>query len=309
MNDRLTELKQQMNRYFVGKPELVENVLTCFIAGGHLLLEDVPGVGKTTLASTFAASLGLSFGRIQFTPDTMPGDVTGLSVYAMKTGEFTFRPGAVMKNIVLADELNRTSPKTQSALLEAMAESQVTVDGTVYKLPQPFMVIATQNPASFTGTFPLPEAQLDRFMMRLSIGYPEADEELRMARNHMEGINFKDAEAVISSEEAERLREEAGSVHVSDGVLSYIQQIIDKTRTDQSFTLGASPRALLQLLQAVRAKAFLDGRDFAKPDDVKKLAPYVLAHRVVLSTQMRLNGKDASNLIETLVLSVPVPME
>ena len=309
MNDRLTELKQQMNRYFVGKPELVENVLTCFIAGGHLLLEDVPGVGKTTLASTFAASLGLSFGRIQFTPDTMPGDVTGLSVYDMKTGEFTFRPGAVMKNIVLADELNRTSPKTQSALLEAMAESQVTVDGTVYKLPQPFMVIATQNPASFTGTFPLPEAQLDRFMMRLSIGYPEADEELRMARNHMEGINFKDAEAVISSEEAERLREEAGSVHVSDGVLSYIQQIIDKTRTDQSFTLGASPRALLQLLQAVRAKAFLDGRDFAKPDDVKKLAPYVLAHRVVLSTQMRLNGKDASNLIETLVLSVPVPME
>ena len=309
MNDRLTELKQQMNRYFVGKPELVENVLTCFLAGGHLLLEDVPGVGKTTLASTFAASLGLSFGRIQFTPDTMPGDVTGLSVYDMKTGEFTFRPGAVMKNIVLADELNRTSPKTQSALLEAMAESQVTVDGTVYKLPQPFMVIATQNPASFTGTFPLPEAQLDRFMMRLSIGYPEADEELRMARNHMEGINFKDAEAVISSEEAERLREEAGSVHVSDGVLSYIQQIIDKTRTDQSFTLGASPRALLQLLQAVRAKAFLDGRDFAKPDDVKKLAPYVLAHRVVLSTQMRLNGKDASNLIETLVLSVPVPME
>ena len=309
MNDRLTELKQQMNRYFVGKPELVENVLTCFLAGGHLLLEDVPGVGKTTLASTFAASLGLSFGRIQFTPDTMPGDVTGLSVYDMKTGEFTFRPGAVMKNIVLADELNRTSPKTQSALLEAMAESQVTVDGTVYKLPQPFMVIATQNPASFTGTFPLPEAQLDRFMMRLSIGYPEADEELRMARNHMEGINFKDAEAVISSEEAERLREEAASVHVSDGVLSYIQQIIDKTRTDQSFTLGASPRALLQLLQAVRAKAFLDGRDFAKPDDVKKLAPYVLAHRVVLSTQMRLNGKDASNLIETLVLSVPVPME
>ena len=214
-----------------------------------------------------------------------------------------------MLDIVLADELNRTSPKTQSALLEAMAESQVTVDGTVYKLPQPFMVIATQNPASFTGTFPLPEAQLDRFMMRLSIGYPAADEELRMARNHMEGINFKDAEALITPDEAERLREEATSVHVSDGVLSYIQQIIDKTRTDQSFTLGASPRALLQLLQAVRAKAFIDGRDFAKPDDVKKLAPYVLAHRVVLSTQMRLNGKDASDLIETLVLSVPVPME
>ena len=309
MNDRLAALKQQMNRYFVGKPELVDNVLTCFLAGGHLLLEDVPGVGKTTLAGTFAASCGLSFGRIQFTPDTMPGDVTGLSVYDMKTGEFKFRPGAVMKNIVLADELNRTSPKTQSALLEAMAEAQVTVDGTVYPLPDPFMVIATQNPASFTGTFPLPEAQLDRFMMRLSIGYPAAEEEIRMARMNMEGENFRKAEPVIGEEDVKNLREQVATVHVSDNVLAYIRQIIDKTRTDSSYSLGASPRALLHLLGAVRAKAFLEGRDFAKPDDVKHLALYVLPHRLVLSTQMRLNRKNASDILEALILSVPVPMD
>ncbi len=298
-----------MNRYFVGKPELVDNVLCCFLAGGHLLLEDVPGVGKTTLAGTFAASCGLSFGRIQFTPDTMPGDVTGLSVYDMKTGEFKFRPGAVMKNIVLADELNRTSPKTQSALLEAMAEAQVTVDGTVYPLPDPFMVIATQNPASFTGTFPLPEAQLDRFMMRLSIGYPAAEEEIRMARMNMEGENFRKAEPVISEEDVRNLREQVANIHVGDNVLAYIQQIIDKTRTDSSFSLGASPRALLHLLAAVRAKAFIEGRDFVKPDDVKSLALHVLPHRLVLSTQMRLNRKNASEILEALILSVPVPME
>lgn len=309
VDDRLTALKQQMNRYFVGKPELVDNVLCCFLAGGHLLLEDVPGVGKTTLAGTFAASCGLSFGRIQFTPDTMPGDVTGLSVYDMKTGEFKFRPGAVMKNIVLADELNRTSPKTQSALLEAMAEAQVTVDGTVYPLTDPFMVIATQNPASFTGTFPLPEAQLDRFMMRLSIGYPAAEEEIRMARMNMEGENFRKAEPVISEEDVRNLREQVANIHVGDNVLAYIQQIIDKTRTDSSFSLGASPRALLHLLAAVRAKAFIEGRDFVKPDDVKSLALHVLPHRLVLSTQMRLNRKNASEILEALILSVPVPME
>lgn len=297
-----------MGRYFVGKPEFTGNVLCCFLAGGHLLLEDVPGVGKTTLASTFARTLGLEFGRIQFTPDTMPGDVTGLSVYDMKTGEFSFRPGAVMKNIILADELNRTSPKTQSALLEAMAESQVTVDGTIHKLPEPFMVIATQNPASFTGTFPLPEAQLDRFMMRLSIGYPVKEEELRLARMNLDGVDVRDAVSVMNAEDVIRLREEVKTVHVSDSILDYIQQIIDKTRTDAGFELGASPRAMLHLLSAVRAKAFLDDRDFVKPDDVKALAPCVLAHRLVLSTQMRLQKKESADIVKTLVLQVPVPM-
>ncbi len=300
---------KQMNTYFVGKQEIVEDVFCCFLAGGHVLLEDVPGVGKTTLASCFAKSLGLEFGRIQFTPDTMPGDVTGLSVYNMKTGEFSYRPGAIMKNIILADELNRTSPKTQSALLEAMAETQVSVDGEIYPLPQPFMVIATQNPASFSGTYPLPEAQLDRFMMRLSIGYPSAEEECRMARERMEGKTIAQAEAILNAEDVINLRKKVEKIHVSDSVLEYIQQIIAATRKDNSFALGASPRALLQLLAASRAKAFLKGRDFVKPDDVKQTAVNVLAHRLLLTTEMRLQKKDAATLLTSLILKVRIPME
>ncbi len=309
MTEKVKQLNDQMNKYFAGKPELVGKVLCCFLAGGHVLLEDVPGVGKTTLARTFARSLGLSFGRIQFTPDTMPGDVTGMNVYNMKTGEFTYRPGAIMKNIVLADELNRTSPKTQSALLEAMAESQVTVDDEIRALPQPFMVIATQNPVSFTGTYPLPEASLDRFMMRLSVGYPSAEEEVRMARMYMDGVSMEEAVKILDADDVQGLRDEVKSVHISDGLLSYVQQIVDATRNDSAFTLGASPRALLQLLAAVRAVAYLDGRDYVKPDDVKKIAPDVLAHRLVLTTEMRLQKKDASAILENLILKVHVPMD
>ena len=309
MNDMLSRLCDQMNGYFVGKSELVDDVLVCFLAGGHLLLEDVPGVGKTTLAKTFARSLGLSFGRIQFTPDTMPQDVTGSMIYDLKSGEFVFRPGAVMKNIILADELNRTSPKTQSALLEAMAEECVTVDDTTHTLPQPFMVIATQNPANFTGTFPLPEAQLDRFFMRLSIGYPSPEEELRMARMHMEGRVPEQAKSVITIEEAQMLRDEAAKVHISDALLSYIQRIADATRKDPGFSLGASPRAVLHLIRCTQAKAYIDGRDFAKPDDVKKIAAPVLAHRLTVTTDMRLQKKDAASVLEALILRTPLPAE
>ncbi|MBQ9443548.1 MAG: MoxR family ATPase [Lachnospiraceae bacterium] len=309
MEKRLDQFREQMNRYFAGKPELIDDVMCCFLAGGHLLLEDVPGVGKTTLARTFARSLGLSFGRIQFTPDTMPGDVTGLSVYDMKTGEFSYRPGAIMKNIVLADELNRTSPKTQAALLEAMAESQVTVDDKVYQLPRPFMVIATQNPSDFAGTYPLPEAQLDRFMMRLSIGYPVPEEELRMAQMHLEGTTLDQAVAIMSREEILSIQHEAESVHISDSVLSYVQRIVDGTRSDPGLSLGASPRALLQLLFAARAKAYLDGRDFVRPDDVKHVAPSVLSHRLVLTTEMRLHNKTAEDILETLIVKTPLPVE
>ena len=309
MEKRLDQFREQMNRYFAGKPELIDDVMCCFLAGGHLLLEDVPGVGKTTLARTFARSLGLSFGRIQFTPDTMPGDVTGLSVYDMKTGEFSYRPGAIMKYIVLADELNRTSPKTQAALLEAMAESQVTVDDKVYQLPRPFMVIATQNPSDFAGTYPLPEAQLDRFMMRLSIGYPVPEEELRMAQMHLEGTTLDQAVAIMSREEILSIQHEAESVHISDSVLSYVQRIVDGTRSDPGLSLGASPRALLQLLFAARAKAYLDGRDFVRPDDVKHVAPSVLSHRLVLTTEMRLHNKTAEDILETLIVKTPLPVE
>ena len=305
----LNVFRDQMNEYFVGKSEIVDNVLCAFLAGGHVLLEDVPGVGKTTLASIFAKSLGLSFGRIQFTPDTMPGDVTGLTVYDMKKGEFSYRAGAVMKNIVLADELNRTSPKTQSALLETMAESQVTVDGTVYPLPQPFMVIATQNPVSFMGTYPLPEAQLDRFMMRLSIGYPSKEEELRLARERMSGKNIDEAKAVLNAEDINAFRKQVDEVHISDAMLSYVHDIIDSTRSDGSFLLGASPRAMLHLLQAAKAKAFLDERDYIKPDDVKQIAIPVLAHRLLLTTEMRMQKKESADVLKALVLKVKIPME
>lgn len=307
--EELKIFREQMNACFVGKSEIVENVLCCFLAGGHVLLEDVPGVGKTTLARSFAASMGLSFGRIQFTPDTMPGDVTGLSVYNMKSGEFEHRPGAVMKNIVLADELNRTSPKTQSALLEAMAESQVTVDGKIYPLAQPFMVIATQNPISFTGTYPLPEAQLDRFMMRLSVGYPSAEEEIRMTRAHAEGKAAEKPEAVLNEADVLRLKKAVTGVHISDGMFSYMQQIIEVTRNDGAFALGASPRALIHLMLASRAKAYLAGRDYVKPDDVKQTALCVLPHRLALTTEARLEKKEARTILNSLIPKVRIPME
>ena len=309
INDITNNLLSSINEVFVGKSEVVENVLCCFLAGGHVLLEDVPGVGKTTLARTVAGTLGLSFGRIQFTPDTMPGDVTGLSVYNMKTGEFSFKPGAIMKNIVLADELNRTSPKTQSALLEAMAENQVTVDGERHPLPKPFMVIATQNPASYTGTYPLPEAQMDRFMMRLSIGYPDENEELRMVRAHMSHSDEISLEAVVSPEDVQVLKSAASKVHISDSILSYMQSIVDATRNDAAFSLGASPRALIHLMQASGAKAVLAGRDYVTPDDVKQIVVPVLAHRLVLATEMRLQKKDAAELLYALVLGIKVPVE
>ncbi len=307
--EKIEELRNQLNQYFVGKQETTDNVICGFLAGGHILLEDVPGVGKTTLARCFALSLGLTFGRIQFTPDTMPGDVTGLSVYDMKKGEFTYRPGAVMKNIILADELNRTSPKTQSALLEAMAESTVTVDGEIYPLPDPFMVIAAQNPMSFTGTYPLPEAQLDRFMMKISLGYPDEAEELRMARERLEGRTIDDVKSVLGPDDIADLKKKVKEVHVSDSVLNYIRKIVSLTRTEGCFTLGASPRALLHLTMASQARAFIEGRDFVKPDDVKAMAIPVLSHRMILTTEMRLEKKESSALLKALILKVPVPME
>ena len=309
LSQKLTAFRDQMNSRFVGKKEVVENLLCCFLAGGHILLEDVPGVGKTTLARTFAGSLGLSFGRIQFTPDTMPSDVTGMTVYDMKSGEFHYRPGAVLKNIVLADELNRTSPKTQSALLEAMAEGQVSVDGEIHALPQPFMVVATQNPLSFTGTYPLPEAQLDRFMMRLTIGYPDADEEIRMAKAHLNGTDSDEIRAILSAEDVRQLRKEAARVTMSEAMLTYSQQIIAASRSGQEFLLGASPRAMVHLTLAARSRAYLCGRDFVKPDDLKHCAVPVLSHRLLLSTEMKLQKKDTAELLRAMLTKIKVPVD
>lgn len=303
------QLKENINRVFIGKEEVVENLLICLFAGGHVLLEDVPGTGKTTLAVTLARSIGCSFGRIQFTPDTLPGDVAGVSVYNMKTGEFTYRPGAVMNQILLADEINRTAPKTQASLLEAMAEGQVTVDGKIYPLPGPFMVIATQNPAEFLGTYPLPEAQMDRFLMRLSIGYPERQQEIRMAKLALEGRTPDTARPVCTSEEILAIMKAVKVITVKESVLGYMEDMVTLTRQEPRFVLGASPRAMLALMRASQARAFLRERDYVKPDDVKAVAMGVLLHRLVLTPEARIQKADGAGILKSLILKARVPME
>ncbi len=303
------KLRDAINEYFVGKESTVDNVLICLLAGGHVLLEDVPGVGKTTLARVLSQVISADFGRIQFTPDTLPGDVTGVSIYDAKTGDFTYRPGAIMHNIILADEINRTSPKTQSSLLEAMAEGQTTVDGQVYRLPDPFMVMATQNPIEFLGTYPLPEAQLDRFMMRLSIGYPEKEAELLLTRNSLEGKTPEATTPVCTTAEVAEARRTVAGLHISDGVLEYIREIVFLTRNEASFAMGASPRATIFLARASQAKAYLEGRDFVKPDDVKAVTVNTLHHRVVLTSEAKIRREDPDAIIRTLMLRAKVPME
>lgn len=301
-------LRNNINRVFVGKEDVVEDLLTCLFAGGHVLLEDVPGVGKTSLASTLAKSIGCSFGRISFTPDTLPGDVLGVSVYHMKTGEFQYRAGAVMHQILLADEINRTAPKTQASLLEAMAEGQVTVDGKVYELPRPFLVIATQNPVEFLGTYPLPEAQMDRFMMRLSIGYPDREQEIRMAMQALEGQTPDQAENVCGPEEVMEIMEMVRGITVREPLLGYMEDMIALTRQEPRFELGASPRAMLALMRASQGRAFLQGRDYVKPDDVKAVAMQVLLHRLTLSPEARLQKADGAGVLKSLILKAKVPM-
>lgn len=304
----LQELESAVNRVFVGKEDVVEKVLVCLLAGGHVLLEDVPGVGKTTLARVLAGAIQGSFGRIQFTPDTLPGDITGMSVYNMKTGEFVHRDGAVMHQILLADEINRTSPKTQASLLEAMAEGQVTVDGQVYPLPEPFMVLATQNPIEFLGTYPLPEAQLDRFMMRLSIGYPDREAEIRMAEQFLAGKTPDTVAPVCTAEDVLRMRKEAAAVRVNRTVLGYLQDLMRLTREEARFRTGASPRAMLSLLRACQAYAYLQGRDFVKPDDAKAMAEPVLLHRLSLTSEGRLKNEDAAKILVSLIHRARVPV-
>jgi len=288
---------------------VVEDTLICLLAGGHVLLEDVPGVGKTTLARTLAKAVECSFGRLQFTPDTLPSDVVGLSVYNMGTGAFEYREGAIQHQIILADEINRTSPKTQSSLLEAMEERQVTVDGKMYPLPKPFMVVATQNPVEFLGTFPLPEAELDRFMMRLSIGYPGKDQEISMARNFLAGMRPETMEGVCAAEEIIAVQEEVKKVTVSDIVLAYIRDIIAATRNETRFVLGASPRALLHLLSTSQAKAYLSGRSYVTPDDVKAVAVNTLHHRLQLTGEAKLQKSDADAILRELIQKTNVPVE
>lgn len=302
------KLRDAINRVFIGKENVVEDLLTCLLAGGHILLEDVPGVGKTTLAGVLAKSMDCSFGRIQFTPDTLPGDVSGVSIYNMKTGEFEYRAGVVMNQILLADEINRTSPKTQASLLEAMAERQVTVDGIIHTLPDPFMVIATQNPIEFLGTYPLPEAQMDRFMMRLSIGYPSREQEIKLAAGFLNGNTPDKAKTVCRTEDVLALKEAVSHITIKESILGYMEDIIELTRKEERFVLGASPRAMLALMRASQAKAFLQGRDFVKPDDVKDVVMQVLLHRLVLSPEARIRREDAAAILKSLLLTVKIPV-
>ncbi len=302
------KLRENINHFFVGKEDVVDNLLICLLAGGHVLLEDVPGVGKTTLALILAKSIGCSFGRIQFTPDTLPGDVTGVSVYHMNTGEFAYQDGAVMNQVLLADEINRTAPKTQASLLEAMAEGQVTVDGVVHELPKPFFVVATQNPIEFVGTYPLPEAQMDRFMMRLSIGYPDREQEMKMAEQFIKGQTVEQVKAVCLSEDMIAMQKEVSAVTVKEAVLGYMEDIVCLTRQEERFVLGASPRAMLSMARASQSRAFMQGRDYVKPDDVKAVAMQVLGHRLVLASEAKIRREDKDKILKSLIVQAKIPV-
>lgn len=304
----ITKILDNMNRIIVGKEEVSKLILTAMLAGGHVLIEDVPGVGKTTFANTLARTVDCKFSRIQFTPDTMPSDITGSSVYNYEKHQFEYVEGAIMSNIILADEINRTSPKTQASLLEAMEEGRVTVDGKTYDLPQPFMVIATQNPIMQRGTYYLPESQLDRFMMKLSVGYPEMQEEIQMVKDRISGITVSGIKKVISIEELNGLKERVKAVVIQDKLIAYAAECVDATRSHEKVSLGASPRALLAWVNAAKAYAFIEGREYVIPDDLKKLAPHVLAHRLILVNHSAKDRFSENDVINDILRKVKAPI-
>ena len=301
-------LTQNVGKVIVGKQDTI--VMIAVLCRGHVLIEDVPGVGKTTLASALARSLDCSFKRIQFTPDITPSDITGFTIANFKTGEMEYRPGMIMSQIVLADEINRTSPKTQSSLLEVMEEGQVSVDGVTYAVPKPFIVLATQNPVDFVGTYPLPEAQLDRFFMRVSIGYPSADEETEILDRYASGKKpIADLKPICTSSDILRLQQEVQGVYSAKEIRSYIAAIAAASRRTNALQLGVSTRAAISLLRAAQANALLDGRDYVSPEDVKRMAEPVLAHRLVLSPEARMRNMTAEKILAGVIGSVPVPVK
>jgi len=304
-----TRVRENVARVVVGKEEAVTLMLVALLCEGHVLLEDVPGLGKTTLAKTLARSLDLSFQRVQFTPDLLPSDVTGLSYFNQKSQQFQFRPGPVFANILLADEINRATPRTQSSLLEAMEERQATVDGETHPLPRPFMVLATENPIEQEGTFPLPEAQLDRFLMRINLGYPSREEEKLIARRFQDGNPLDQLEPVLAASDLPVLAAACRKVYVSEAVEDYLVDLVRASREASEVALGASPRGTLALLRGTQALAAVEGRDFVLPDDVKRLAGPMLSHRVILSAEGTLHGQAGARLVADLLEKIPVPVE
>ena len=305
----LDAIETNVRRVIEGKPEVVRLALVALLSEGHLLIEDVPGVGKTLLAKALARSIDCSVSRIQFTPDLLPSDVTGVTVYSPDTGEFEFKPGPVFSNIVLGDEINRAGPKTQSALLESMEERTVTIDGITHELGAPFLVMATQNPIELEGTYPLPEAQRDRFMMRLAIGYPDVDAELDILRTHGHGDRLAELMPVTDAATVAAGIATIRDVHVAESVERYIVAMCRATRAHEDVELGASPRASLAMLRASRARAALEGRDYVTPDDVKHLAGHVLPHRLILRPEAQLSGRDPIAVVADVVDGVPAPTE
>ena len=306
-SDAVTRVVDNIETVIKGKREQVELVVMCMLAEGHVLIEDVPGTGKTSLVSALAKTIDCTFKRIQFTPDVMPSDVTGFSIYNQKTGEFEFRPGAAMSNIVLADEINRASAKTQSAMLEIMEERQVTVDGNTTVMERPFMVLATQNPIDSLGTYQLPEAQIDRFMMKLSIGYPETEDEVNVVMFGKQ--NKKEITRIIDSDAVRNLIETASRVRVDHSVATYIVQIVKATRTNPDIKLGSSPRGSIALFDLAKVYAAYHGRTYVIPDDVKYLAPFVLGHRIILTHSAKTEQKSPTDIINNVVSHIVVPTE
>lgn len=309
MHHQIEAIIKNIEKVMIGKKEVAELSVVALLAGGHVLLEDVPGVGKTMMVRSLAKSVSAEFRRIQFTPDLLPSDVVGVSVYNPKTLEFEFRAGPIIGNIILADEINRTSPKTQSALLEAMEEASVTIDGETLKIAKPFFVMATQNPIEYEGTYPLPEAQLDRFLLKIKMGYPTVAEEVEVLRRAQYKQPIEEIEAVLSLEELLALQHEVKQVYIEDSVKTYIVELASATRRDGQIYLGVSPRASLALMKAAQAYALLKGRDFVTPDDVQYLAPFVFSHRLILQPEARYEGITAEQVMERIVEWGRVPVQ
>ncbi len=304
----LKNIVENVEQVIVGKRNCIELALIALICNGHVLIEDVPGVGKTLMVSSIARSINASFKRIQFTPDILPSDITGFSMYNQKTGEFEFRPGSIMSQIILADEINRTSPKTQASLLEVMEENQVTVDGKTYKVPRPFMVLATQNPVEYIGTFPLPEAQLDRFFMKITIGYPSPAEESLILSRFQDENPYDFLEPVASSNDILNLQREVRKIHVDKSLNGYIVELVGQTRRHPDVALGASPRASLALFRASQAWAFYNDRDFVLPDDIKKMVNPILSHRIIMKQEAKLKKITPHEILQSVVGKVNVPV-